>query len=116
MSTDNLFKANDILKLQNDLLRDEIESLKLTVLKYKESMLEIYNDQLKQKTDKKEYVKSYFQTVTKLKTRHCDVCNCNYKTGSFSNHLKSKIHNENLNPVLKVERNPKLDLEELLFN
>ncbi len=49
------------------------------------------------KIKQKEYKKNYFQNIQKDKTIKCDLCNDLIKYGSYSNHLKSKKHKNNLN-------------------
>ena len=45
---------------------------------------------------KKQREHMYYQTTTKEKIRHCDCCNINIKNNSFSNHMNSKKHLNNL--------------------
>ena len=55
--------------------------------------LEEENNYLRAKIEYlKTYKKNYFQTKSKIKTRHCNYCDKEIKYNSFSNHEKSKKH------------------------
>lgn len=83
------------LFIQNDLLKKEVEELKLINSKLigeNELLLlgiELVKSELQKKT---EYHRNYFQNVSKSKTRVCEVCNLTILAGSYGNHLKSKSH------------------------
>lgn len=47
------------------------------------------------KQKKKIYNQNYFQQNSKLRVKHCQICNKDVKYNSFLNHLKSKKHLQN---------------------
>ena len=51
------------------------------------------------KIDNPNYMKNYFQSTLKLKTKHCDCCKKDMKYMSWTNHTKSIEHKKNIEKV-----------------
>ena len=95
----NFFVVNDSLKKEIEFLSNKLTLVNAKIAEY-EALLKLYEEEEQNKKNiVKNYAKTYFQEKTKNKFRHCLDCNIDVKCSSYCNHIKSKVHLQNVNKL-----------------
>lgn len=100
---ENLFLTNDGLKKEVEQLKEKINCLNIQLNDYEDTITRMLNEAEQIKQSSKNYSKGYFQTKTKNRIVNCKCCNLDIKYSSYCNHLKSKLHLQNVNKEKQEE-------------